>query len=185
MMAVQEGGHGYPADAGAAELRILIPRSIWTVLNEIGPQFERTSGYKLNVVTDLAATLARRINDGDGFDVFISPPAQMNQLIQNNKIIANTRTAIARSGIGVEVRAGKSKPDISSVDAFKRALLDAKSIGYLKPEGTSGVYLAGLLDRLGIAEAVKSRSYGLKPILSPSLSPRAKSNSGWWLLRRF
>ena len=81
----------------------------------------------------------------------------MNQLIQNNKIIANTRTAIARSGIGVEVRAGESKPDISSVDAFKRALLKAKSIGYLKPEGTSGVYLAGLFDRLGIAEAVKSK----------------------------
>ena len=157
MMAVQEKCHGYPADAAAAELRILIPRSIWTVLNEIGPQFERTSGYKLDVVTDLAATLAQHINDGEGFDVFISPPAQMNQLIQNSKIIANTRTAIARSGIGVEVRAGEPKPDIGSIDAFKRALLDAKSIGYLKQEGTSGVYLAGLFDRLGIAEAIKSK----------------------------
>lgn len=156
-MTVLEVRHGYPANTAAAELRILIPRSIWTVLNEIGPQFERASGYKLNVVTGLAATLAQRINDGESFDVFISPPPQMNQLIQNRKIIANTRTAIARSGIGVEVRAGESKPDIGSVDAFKRALLDAKSIGYLKQEGTSGVYLAGLFDRLGIAEAIKSK----------------------------
>jgi molybdate transport system substrate-binding protein len=156
MMAVQEGGHRYPADA-AAELRILVPRSIWTVLNEIGPQFERTSGYKLNIVTEIAATLAQRINDGERFDVFISPPHQMNQLVKNGKIIANTRTAIARSRIGIEVRAGDSKPDISSVDAFKRALLNAKSIGYLKPEGTSGAYLAGLFDRLGIAEAIKSK----------------------------
>jgi len=156
-MTVQEGRHGCPADAAAAELRILIPRSIWTVLNEIGPQFEITSGYKLNVVTDLAATLAQRIHDGESFDLFISPPAQMNQLIQSNKIIANTRTAIARSGIGVQVRAGKPKPDIGSVEAFKRALLNAKSIGYLKPEGTSGVYLAELFDRLGIAEAINSK----------------------------
>lgn len=142
-------------DGIVAELRLLIPRSIWTVLNEIGPQFERTWGCKLNIVTDIAATLAQRINDGESFDVFISPPAQMNQLIQNNKIIANTRTAIARCGIGIEVRAGTTKPDIGSVDAFKRALLNAKSIGYLKPEGTSGAYLAELFDRLGIAEAVK------------------------------
>jgi len=155
-MAVQKGRRGYPA-AAAAELRILIPRSIWTVLNEIGPQFEHASGCKLNVVTDLAATLAQRVNDGESFDVFISPPPQINQLIQNGKIIANTRTAIARSGIGVEVRAGESKPDIGSVDAFKRTLLNAKSIGYLKQEGTSGIYLAGLFDRLGIAEAIKSK----------------------------
>src|SRR5262245_61378611 len=146
MMAVLEGCHGYPADVAAAELKILSPRSIWTLLNEIGHQFERTSGYKLNVVTDLAATLAQRINAGESFDVFISPSAQMDQLINNNKIIANTRTAIARSGIGVQVRAGESKPDISSVDEFKRAVLKAKSIGYLKQEGTSGIYLAGLFD---------------------------------------
>jgi molybdate transport system substrate-binding protein len=157
MMAVQEGGLGYRADAATAELRILIPRSIRTVLDEIGPLFECTSGCKLNVVTGIAATLAQRINDGESFDVFISPPAQMNQLIQNSKIIRNTRTAIAHSGIGVEVRAGETRPEISSVDAFKGALLNAKSIGYLKHEGTSGAYLAGLFDRLGIAEAIKSK----------------------------
>jgi molybdate transport system substrate-binding protein len=145
------------SDASSAELKIMTPRSMWTVLNEIGPQFERSSGYKLNVVTGIAATLANRIIDGESFDGFIGPPVQMDRVIQGNKVIADTRTAIARSGIGVEVHAGASKPDIGSVAAFKQALLNAKSIGYLKQEGTSGAYLHGLFERLGIAESIKSK----------------------------
>ena len=130
---------------------------MWTVLSEIGPQFERTSGYKLNVIHGIAGSLANRIIDGESFDVFIGPPVQMDRVIQTNKVIADTRMAVARSGIGVEVRAGAPKPDISSVDAFKRALLSAKSIGYLKQQGTSGAYLHGLFERLGIADAIKSK----------------------------
>jgi molybdate transport system substrate-binding protein len=145
------------ANARAAELKILTPRSMWTVLNEIGPQFERSSGYKLIVVTDIAATLADRIIAGESFDVFIGPPVQIERVIKDSKIAADTRTAIAHSGIGVQVRAGAHKPDISSVEAFKEALLNAKSVGYLKQEGTSGAYLHGLFDRLGIAEAIKSK----------------------------
>jgi molybdate transport system substrate-binding protein len=145
-------------DGLAAELKILTPRSMWTVLNEIGPQFERTYGYKLNVVPGIAATLADRIIDGESFDVFIGPPVQIDRVIKSNKIIADTRTAIAHSGIGVEVRAGAPKPDISSVETFKRALLNAKSVGYLKQDGTSGAYLHELFQRLGIAEAIKSRT---------------------------
>lgn len=79
----------------------------------------------------------------------------MDEWIKSGRIIAETRVNIARSGIGVEVRAGARKPDISSVEAFKRALLDAKSIAYLRVG--SGNYLAGLLERLGIAEAIKSK----------------------------
>jgi molybdate transport system substrate-binding protein len=145
------------ADAGAAELEILTPRSMWTVLKEIGPQFEASSGYKLTVVTDIAATLADRIIQGEAFDIFIGPPVQMNRVVQNKKVLAETRTAIAHSGIGVEVRAGAPKPDISSVEAFKSALLNAKSIGYLKQDGTSGAYLHGLFERLGILDAIKSK----------------------------
>jgi hypothetical protein len=115
-------------DGLTAELKILTPRSMWTVLNEIGPQFERTSGYKLNVVTGIAATLADRIIEGDSFDGFIGPPVQIDRLIKSNKIIADMRTAIAHSGIGVEVRAGTPKPNIGSVETFKQALLNAKSI---------------------------------------------------------
>jgi molybdate transport system substrate-binding protein len=145
------------ADAAAAELKILTPRSMWTVLKEIGPQFEASSGYKLSVVPGIAATLADRIIQGEAFDIFIGPPVQMTRAVQNSKVLAETRTAIARSGIGVEVRAGAPRPDISSVEAFKSALLNAKSIGYLKQDGTSGAYLHGLFERLGILEAIKSK----------------------------
>jgi molybdate transport system substrate-binding protein len=141
----------------AAELKIMAPRSMWTVLKEIGPEFERSSGHKLSVVTDIAATLANRIIDGEDFDIFIGPPAQMNRVVQANKVITDTHTPIAHSGIGVVVRAGAPKPDISSVDTFKRALLNAKSIGYLKQEGTSGAYLHGLFERLEIADAIRSK----------------------------
>jgi molybdate transport system substrate-binding protein len=145
------------ADAAASELKILAPRSMWTVLKEIGPHFEAGSGYKLAFVSGIAATLADRIIQGEAFDIFIGPPMQMNRVVQNNKVIAESRTAIAHSGIGVEVRAGAPKPDISSVEAFKLVLLNAKSIGYLKQDGTSGAYLHGLFERLGILESIKSK----------------------------
>ncbi len=137
-----------------SELKIMTPRSMWTVLNEIGPQFERSSGYKLNVQTDIAATLADRIIGGERFDIFIGPQVQMDRVIKSNKVLPDTRRAIAHSGIGVQIRAGAPKPDISTVDAFKDALLKAKSIGYLKQAGTSGAYLHGLFERLGIDGAI-------------------------------
>lgn len=146
-----------PADiAHAAEIRIFSTRAIATVLEKIGPEFERTTGHRLDVTTDIAIRMVRRIRDGEPFDVLVAAPGQMDALVKDGKIIPDTRTDLTRSGIGVEVRAGAPRPDISSVDAFKRALLNAKSIAYLK-EGQSGVYLAGLLERLGIADAIESK----------------------------
>ena len=144
-----------PVTANAAEIKVWAARAIATVLAEIGPQFERTTGHKLNISTDLPAAFVRRANAGEPFDILISGAAPVDEWIKDGKIIAETRTDIARSGIGVEVRAGARKPDISSVEAFKRALLDAKSIAYLRVG--SGIYVAGLLERLGIAEAIKSK----------------------------
>jgi molybdate transport system substrate-binding protein len=138
------------------ELRVLGTRAIATVLSEIGTQFEQKTGNKLVVISDIGAGHLKRINAGEPFDVFTGTPAQVTGLIENGKLIADTRTNLVRSGIGMEVRAGTPKPDISSVDAFKRTLLGAKSIAYLK-EGASGLYLAGLLDRLGIADAIKPK----------------------------
>lgn len=144
-----------PVVVKASEIKIWTARALATVLAEIGPQFERETGHRLNVVSDLPAGFARRANAGEQFDIFISASSTVNDWIENGSIIATTRMDIARSGIGVEVRAGARKPDISSVEAFKRTLLDAKSIAYLRVG--SGIYLAGLLERLGIAEAIKSK----------------------------
>jgi molybdate transport system substrate-binding protein len=100
--------------------------------------------------------MVRRIQAGEPFDFLVASPSQIDALVKQGKIIAETRTNLTRSGIGVQIRAGAPKPDIGSVEAFKRALLNARSIGYLK-EGQSGVYLATLLERLGIAGAIASK----------------------------
>lgn len=144
-----------PPIVHAAEIKVWTARAIATVLAEIGPQFERTTGHHLNVWSDLPAAFARRASAGDPLDVLISGAPPVDEWIKEGKILAETRTNIARSGIGVAVRAGARKPDIGSVEAFKRALLEAKSIAYLRVG--SGIYLAGLLERLGIADAVKPK----------------------------
>jgi molybdate transport system substrate-binding protein len=146
---------GQAEPANAPEIKVWTARAIATVLAEVGPQFERVMGYKLTISSDLPAGFVRRANSGEPFDILISGSAPVDEWIKEGRIIAETRADIARSGIGVEVRAGARKPDISSVEAFKRALLEAKSIAYLKVG--SGIYLAGMLGRLGIAEAIKPK----------------------------
>lgn len=142
--------------SNSGELRVFTTRSIATVLEKIGPDFERRTGRQLRITTDVAVRMVRRINAGEPFDLLVAAPAQIDELIRAGKIIPETRTDLARSGIGVAVRASAPKPDVSSVDAFKSALMAARSIAYLK-EGQSGVYVAGVLERLGIADAIRSK----------------------------
>ena len=139
----------------AEEIRVWTARALATVLAEVGPEFERQTGHRLIVTSDLPPAFLRRAAAGEPFDLLISGSAPVDEWIRDGRLVAATRTVIARSGIGVEVRAGAPKPDISSVDAFKRALLNARSIAYLQVG--SGIYLAGLLDRLGVADAIRSK----------------------------
>ena len=125
------------------------------VLAEIGPDFERTTGYRLSITSDLPPAFAQRFSAGEPFDVIVSGSATLDEWSKAGRIVPETRIDIARSGIGVEVRAGAVKPDISSVEAFKRALLEAKSIAFLRVG--SGIHVAGLVKRLGIAEAIKAK----------------------------
>jgi molybdate transport system substrate-binding protein len=143
---------GQPAIANAAEIHVWTTRAIATVLAEVGPQFERASGHRLHVYSGLPVDFEQRVKAGNPLDVLISGSSPIDRWVKEGKLVAATRTDIARSGIGVEVRAGARKPDVSSVEAFKRTLLDAKSIAYLRVG--SGIYVHGLLERLGIAEAV-------------------------------
>lgn len=137
-------------------IKVFTTRAIATVLAKTGRGFEKTTGYKLDIATDIAIRMVRQIKAGESFDVLVASPEQIDGLIKEGKIIAQTRTILSRSGIGVAVRAGAAKPDISSVESFKRALLKAKSIAYLK-EGQSGIYLAGVIERLGLTEVLKSK----------------------------
>jgi molybdate transport system substrate-binding protein len=118
--------------AHAAELRVWTARAGTTVLAEIGPEFERATGHKLSVETDLPDPFVKRVRAGEQFDILISTAGPIDALIAEGKLRKDTRMTLARSGIGVEVRKGARKSDISTVDAFKCAVLDAKTIAYLR-----------------------------------------------------
>jgi molybdate transport system substrate-binding protein len=138
------------------EIQVFTARAIATVLAVVGSDFERSSGQRLSITTGTAAALVRRIHAGEPFDLFFGASDFLDALMRDRRIIPSTRTVIAGSEIGMEVRAGARKPDISSVDAFKRALIEAESIAYLK-EGASGVHVAQLLERMGIANTIETK----------------------------
>jgi molybdate transport system substrate-binding protein len=122
---------------------------------ELVPEFEKASGHK--VVTSFVggADLMKRMKAGENTDLVILPGNSVDELIKLGKVVPGSRVDLAKSGVGVAVRAGAPKPDISSGDALKRALLAAKSIGY--SSGPSGAYLAGLFQRMGIADELKPK----------------------------
>jgi molybdate transport system substrate-binding protein len=142
---------------GASEITVFTTRAVATVIDALQADFEARTGHRLRVTADIAIRMVRAIESGEPFDLLVAAPSQIDGLISTGKIVAESRIDLTRSGIGVEVRSDTPKPDISTVEAFKRALLDATSIGYLK-EGQSGVYLAELMERLGIADALESKT---------------------------
>ena len=157
--AAKIGGIILLAQCGAAiagEVKVLAGAALSGVIEELGPQFQSKTGHKLVIQYGLSGTFKKQIEAGEAFDVAIIAPAQMDDLIKQGKIAADTRTNISRHGIGVAIRAGAPKPDISSPDAFKSALLNAKSMAYL-PEGATGIHLAKVLEQLGIAEQMKAK----------------------------
>jgi molybdate transport system substrate-binding protein len=144
-----------PAPQSRNQIHVWTARAIATVLAEIGPQFERSTGYALNVISDLPTGFARRWKMGEPVDLIITGTGGMAEWITERRVDPATLTNIARSAIGVAVREGAPKPDISSVEAFKRALLEAKSIAYLRVG--SGVHVDTVIGRMGIAEAIKTK----------------------------
>jgi molybdate transport system substrate-binding protein len=143
--------------AQGAEVKVLCASAMRSVMNELGPRFERETGHQLMIQFDVVGALKRQIDAGERFDVAILTTSLIDDLVKEGKIAAGTRADVARSGIGVIVRTGAPKPDITSADAFKRALLNAKSISYTK-EGSTAIYLASLFERLGITEQMKSKT---------------------------
>jgi molybdate transport system substrate-binding protein len=151
---------GAPRGAAAAEIKVLTAGAFKQVLLMLVPDFEKQTGHKVIVENDTVGALAKRIEGGEVFDLAVLTPAAVNDLSSKGKFVAGSRTNLGRVGVGVVVREGAPKPDISSVDAFKKALLAAKSVAYIDPAagGSSGIYVAGLLDRLGVAAEVKPKA---------------------------
>lgn len=142
--------------ARAAEIIVLCSNGLQAVMDELVPQFERTTGHTVKVRFDLAAALKREIEAGTQFDLAILTPPTTDDLIKQGRLVAASRTAIARSGLGIAIRAGARKHDISTVDAFKGALAEARSIAFAR-EGASGVAFAALIEKLGLAETLKPK----------------------------
>ena len=145
-----------PGVASAAEIRVWTARALATVLAEIGEEFERATGHRLIISSDLPPAFQRRFDDGEPFDVLISGSIPVDEWIRDGRIVAHTRRELARAGIGGVVGSGCRQTAISTVDTFKRALLDARSIAYLKVG--SGIYLEGLFERLGIARSLAAKT---------------------------
>jgi molybdate transport system substrate-binding protein len=143
--------------AQAAEIKVLCSNGLREVMLELAPEFERASGHKLNLTFGLAAAFKQKIEAGEPFDVAVLVPAFLDDVVKQGKVSGDSRAIIARAGNGLAIRAGAPRPDIATADAFKATLLNAKSIAYAKA-GQSGVYFVGLLDRLGIADAVKQKA---------------------------
>jgi molybdate transport system substrate-binding protein len=141
--------------AQAAEIKVLASTAVKTTLEELGPQFEKATGNKVDIAFAPAANLKVKIDEGAAFDVAILTAPITDGLAGAGKIEA-TRTTIAHSGIGVAIRKGAPKPDISTTEAFKRALLNARSVGFTAA-GATGAYLKTLFEKLGIAEELKPK----------------------------
>jgi molybdate transport system substrate-binding protein len=143
----------------AAQITVLCSNGIKAVMEELVPQFERASRHEVRITYGLAAALKRQIDGGERFDVAILTPPLVEELITAGRIAADTRVTVARAPMALMVRAGAPKPDVRTTDALRRTLTASTSIAYAR-EGASGVYFAGLLDKLGMME-------GLKPKLRP------------------
>ena len=146
--------------ASAAEVKVLTTGAFKPVAMAIVPAFERQSGDTVVVANDTAGALVRRIEGSEPFDLVVLTPAALADLTARGKVAAGTTAPLARVGIGVAVKEGAPRPDIGSMEAFRRALLDAPSVAYIDPAagGSSGIYPAQLFERLGIADAIKPKA---------------------------
>lgn len=141
----------------AAEIKVMSTVGMQPATSELFAQFERATGHKLVVTYGLAAVLKQSFADGRAdADVLVLTSPLIEDLAKQGKVAAGSKVDVARSGVGVGVKAGAPRPDISTPDALKNAVLAAKSVGFAK-EGASGVAFARALERLGITEQVRAK----------------------------
>jgi molybdate transport system substrate-binding protein len=146
-------------NAIAADLKLLTAGAYKPAALELLAEFEKKTGHKVSVETGTAGALQKRVADGEYFDVVVIPPIPMAPLL-GNRIDESSVKPLARAGIGVAVKQDAPLPDLSGVDSFKKALLGARAVAYVDPAagGSSGIYLARLFEKLGIAEQIKGKA---------------------------
>jgi molybdate transport system substrate-binding protein len=143
-----------------AELKVLSGNGPRAAVRELCAQFERATGHAVDLQLDVNPEVVRRGVAGEAFDVAVGNPSTIEQLIASGNVVAGSRAEIGSAGLAVAVRSGAAKPDISSVDAFKRMLFAAKAVAF-PAHGASGLYFVSLVDRLGLAPQLQGK---LKPM---------------------
>jgi molybdate transport system substrate-binding protein len=138
----------------AAQLRLLVGGAMAEPVKKVGADF------KISLTTDTSGALQNKLRSGEKADVIIVSAPAMDALEKEKRIVPGTRVDLARGLIGVGMRPGAKAPDLSSADAFKKAMLAAKSVSYVDPKagGTSGTYIAGLFQKMGIAQEMQSKT---------------------------
>jgi len=160
---------GVPVMAQAAELKVIAGGSMTAPLNQLSPEFEKATGHKLSIHFDSTPNIIARVNSGTPFDVVVVPIDVFKDAAAQARFAPGPTTDIAKVGYGVIVRAGAPKPDISTPDAFKKAMLAGSSVAFL-PASAAGAYITKLFERLGIAEEMKAKTR-VQP--SPGQIPQA------------
>jgi molybdate transport system substrate-binding protein len=144
----------------AAEIKVLSAGAFKQVVLALVPAFEKQTGHKVIVDNGTAGELQKRIEGGEAFDVAVITPGVLDGLTAKGLVLPGSRANVASVGVGVMVKEGAAKPDIGTVDAFKKALLAAKTVAYIDPKsgGSSGVYIEKLIDQLGVGDAVRAKA---------------------------
>ena len=148
------------APASATNLKLLTAGAYKPVALEIIPEFEKATGHKVTVINDTAGGLARRISGGEQFDVVVLTLQGLEPLVAEKKLSEDAIVPLARVGIGVGASLSGAIPNISSVEGFRRSLLDARNVAYMDPSAgaTSGIYLTKLWQQLGIASEMRAKA---------------------------
>jgi molybdate transport system substrate-binding protein len=146
--------------AGAAEIKVLTTGAYKPVVTALVPLFEKDTGHKITVDNDTAGALVRRVEGGETFDVLVLTPGALTDLAKKGRVANEPPLMLAKVGIGVAVKVGAKAPDIRTTDAFRQALLGATKVAMIDPAagGSSGIYLAGLFERWGIADTIKAKA---------------------------
>jgi molybdate transport system substrate-binding protein len=168
-LAVAIVASGLSTMADAVELNVIAGGSMTAPLNKISPEFEKATGHKLSIHFDSTPNIIARINAGTPFDVVVVPVDVFKDAAARAHFAPGPTVDVARVGYGVIVRADAPKPDISTPDAFKQAMLAAPSLAFL-PSSAAGAYVTKVFERLGIAEEMKART---KVQASPAQIPQA------------
>jgi molybdate transport system substrate-binding protein len=152
-------------EADAAQMKLLVGGSMQEPFREIGADFAKKTGNMLEFVVDTTGALQKRLRSGEKADIILVSSPGMDALEKEHRIMPGTRVDLARAAMGISVRAGSPTPDLSTAEAFKKTMMSARSVALVDPKagGTSGIYLDGLFQKMGIADDVKKKTvYGMQ-----------------------